>query len=265
MAAQPANAGPSGIPPADPLDQTPTLTLDTETTGLDPAAGARIISIAAIRLPSETRAMLPPHHSTLILPPEGTAWNEEATRVHGHTEETLAKAGATDFPTAWNRLAPLLPPDADWIVLAHNAEFDHLFVANEFAAHRMPDHPVTDPRRWRCTLAWSRRRWPSATRHNLDAVSTRLKIPHALQRQGGATHDAAHDATILAHCWQLAREEAMPSAPDLFAAEHFETSRSTSADIPQIVSLAPPSDEDKTRHAQFSLRHGTAPLPGYTP
>ena len=98
------------------------LVLDTETTGLDPATGDRVIEIAAIELvnlmPTGTvyHTLLDPERD---VPPE-------ATKVHGFTAEMLR--GKPKFAEIVEDFVRFL---GDSEIIAHNAPFDFGFLDAE--------------------------------------------------------------------------------------------------------------------------------------
>src|SRR4029079_19159866 len=100
------------------------IVLDTETTGLDPNDGHRIIEIACIELESH----IPTGKSfyTLVQPERDIP--EDALRVHGLSAEKLA-----DAPLFAAILDEFLAFIGDSPLVIHNAEFDLRFLNAEFA------------------------------------------------------------------------------------------------------------------------------------
>ncbi len=100
------------------------ILFDTETTGLDPAQGHRILEIAALELVND----LPTgrHFHTLIDPERDIP--EEVVRVHGITARDVA--GKPRFAEI---AADLLAFFDDDPLVAHNAPFDFAFVDAELA------------------------------------------------------------------------------------------------------------------------------------
>jgi len=157
------------------------IVLDTETTGLDPRNGDRIVEIAAIELhrclPSgrEFQAYLNPDRSVPF----------EAARVHGLTDDFLADK---------KRFAEIVGDFLAFIegahVIAHNAAFDIAFLDEEL---RRVGRPPLTMERAICTLQLSRARFPGA-QHSLDSLCERFSI----DRSARVKHGALIDTRLLA-------------------------------------------------------------------
>ncbi len=100
---------------------------DTETTGLEPHLGHRVIEVAALELMND----LPTgrHFHALIHPERDIP--EDATRIHGFTLADLA--GKPRFAEIVDELLEFF---GDAKLIAHNAPFDFAFLDAEFAPHR---------------------------------------------------------------------------------------------------------------------------------
>ena len=98
------------------------ILFDTETTGLDPATGDRVIEIAALELVGD----LPTGNSyhTLLDPERDVP--EEASRVHGFTRADLE--GKPKFAEVVDDFLAFVGDDA---LIAHNARFDFGFLNAE--------------------------------------------------------------------------------------------------------------------------------------
>jgi DNA polymerase-3 subunit epsilon len=152
------------------------IVLDTETTGLDPDAGHRVVEIACVellhRLPTgrQFRKYVNPKRD---MP-------EEAQAVHGLSTEFLAEqppfgAIAEEFLEFIGE-APLV---------IHNAEFDLNFLNAELA--RL-GRPGIDPARAVDTVALARQRFPGA-QASLDALCRRFEIDNSARELHGALLD----------------------------------------------------------------------------
>lgn len=160
------------------------IVFDTETTGLDPAAGHRIIEIGCVEL---FNAIPTGENYHVYLDPERDI-PEEAFRVHGISAEFLA--GKPKFGEVAEALLAFL---GDAPLVAHNAEFDMRFINAELVAQGLSaigGDRVID------TLALARRRHPGAS-NSLDALCQRYGID--LSRRG--KHGALLDAEILAEVY----------------------------------------------------------------
>lgn len=157
---------------------------DTETTGLDPRTGDRIIEIAAIELHND----LPTgrtYHS--LIDPERDV-PEESTRVHGITRGDLQ--GKPKFAEVADELLGFF---ADSPLIAHNASFDFGFVNAELA--RL-DLPKLDPARMVDTLVMAKQRFPGMP-NSLDALCRRFGIDLSER----TTHNALLDCRLLAEVY----------------------------------------------------------------
>ena len=153
--------------------------LDTETTGLSPEAGDRIVEIGCIemvnrRLTGETKHF--------YLNPERKG-NEEAIKVHGLTDAFLADkplfASIADELIEWLRGAD---------VVIHNAAFDVGFLNAELKRLKRPMFhtvaaKVTD------TLLMARETFPGKA-NSLDALCKRLEVDNTHRTLHGALLDA---------------------------------------------------------------------------
>ena len=95
--------------------------VDVETSGLDPAKGARVIEIAAVRI-SKAGAEVG-HMSSLVNPGDGETG---ASWIHGISPEMISDA--PQFREVFDSFAELLD---DAIFVAHHAKFDEGFIASE--------------------------------------------------------------------------------------------------------------------------------------
>lgn len=153
------------------------IVFDTETTGLDPAQGDRVVEIGCVELVN----MIPTgrtYHTYLNPERDMPA---EAQAVHGLSEEFLRA-----HPTFAEVVDDFLAFIADARLVAHNAEFDMKFINAELARLGFPAIPslhVVD------TLAITRRKFPGAPA-TLDALCKRFNIDNAARTLHGALLDA---------------------------------------------------------------------------
>jgi DNA polymerase-3 subunit epsilon len=160
------------------------IVLDTETTGLDPNDGHRIIEIACLEL--ESRIPTGKTFYTLVQPERDIP--EEALRVHGLSQEKLAEAPL--FATIAEDFLAFI---GDSPLVIHNAEFDVKFLNAEFARLGRPALPVG---RGIDTIALAKRRFPGA-RYSLDELCRRFNIDLTVR----AKHGALIDAQLLAQVY----------------------------------------------------------------
>lgn len=159
------------------------IVLDTETTGLDPATGHRVIEIGCVEL-SERR--LTGNNLHLYLKPDREI-DPGAQEVHGISNEFLADKPR--FADIHDQLHAYLD-GAELII--HNAPFDVGFIEHEFKllgkAKKLSSMcKVTD------TLAMARKQFPGQ-RNSLDALCKRLGVNNGHR----TLHGALLDSEILA-------------------------------------------------------------------
>ncbi len=153
------------------------IVLDTETTGLSPAEGHRLLEIGAVEIVHQAPTGRVFHH--LINPERDVP--EDAARVHGHTTEVLRDkpvfAALVDAFLAFVGEAPLV---------IHNAEFDMRFLNAELA---LLGRPPIAMERVVDTLALARKRHPGQA-NSLDALCDRYRIDRSKRVKHGALLDA---------------------------------------------------------------------------
>lgn len=154
---------------------------DTETTGLDPQLGHRVIEVAALELLND----LPTgrHFHALVHPEREIP--EDATRVHGFTLADLA--GKPRFAEIADDLQEFFGDDQ---LIAHNAPFDFAFLDAELGRIGRPALSAT---RMIDTLALAKARFPGMP-NSLDALCRRF----AVDLSARTTHNALLDCRLLA-------------------------------------------------------------------
>jgi DNA polymerase-3 subunit epsilon len=160
------------------------IILDTETTGLDPAQGDRVIEIAAVELVN----LLPTGASFHCLIDPERDIPAEATRVHGFTNADLA--GKPKFAEI---AAAMLDFLGDAPIVAHNAPFDFGFLDAELAR---AGRPRLDRRRMIDSLMLAKERYPGMP-NSLDALCRRLGVDNSMR----SSHNAILDCTLLAQVY----------------------------------------------------------------
>ncbi|MDS4069034.1 MAG: DNA polymerase III subunit epsilon, partial [Candidatus Competibacter sp.] len=160
------------------------VVLDTETTGLDPAQGHRVIEIGCIELLNRRQTDRRFH---VYLQPD-RAIDEEAIRVHGITNEFLASQRRfADIAVEFLNFVR----DAELII--HNAAFDLGFLNHELKLCGRGQIALEELCGVEDTLLLARQRHPGQ-RNSLDALCKRYSIDNS-QR---TLHGALLDAEILA-------------------------------------------------------------------
>lgn len=163
---------------------TRSVLFDTETTGLDPLTGDRVLEFAAIELEND----LPTRRSfhRLIHPQRDIP--EEAARIHGIRIEQLR-----DAPRFEEVADDILAFLGDGKLIAHNAPFDFGFMNAEFARLKLP---ALDPSRMIDTLVLAKQRFPGLP-NSLDALCRRFGIDLSER----TTHNALLDCRLLAEVY----------------------------------------------------------------
>lgn len=158
------------------------LVVDTETTGLDPGDGHRIVEIAAIELVNHvpTGRFFHRYVNPMRTVPEA------ARAVHGLSDVFLAQQETFDAVAD-----PFLEfIGADRLVI-HNAGFDIAFINAELAALGKP--PLSVP--YEDTLTLARKRFPGAPA-SLDALCKRFNIDNSAREKHGARLDCELLASV---------------------------------------------------------------------
>lgn len=155
------------------------IVLDTETTGINPKLGNRIIEIGCVELHNR---MLTGNNFHRYINPDRDS-EEGALAVHGLTTEFLR-----DKPRFHEVVEELREYIRDAEVIIHNAPFDLGFLNHEFRALNLPafdDHisGVID------TLVHAKELHPGK-RNSLDALCDRYGISNAHRKLHGALLDA---------------------------------------------------------------------------
>jgi DNA polymerase-3 subunit epsilon len=155
------------------------IVLDTETTGLDPALGHRVIELAAVEIVNRRPTVNRFHR---YLNPDREC-ELGALRVHGITDDFLR-----DKPRFQEIAADFLDFIHDAELIIHNAPFDVAFLDRELALINLT--PVTQ-----CcakvtdTLAFARELHPGK-KNTLDALCERYAIDNSTRLLHGALLDA---------------------------------------------------------------------------
>jgi DNA polymerase III subunit epsilon len=157
------------------------ILFDTETTGLEPELGHRVLEVAALELEND----LPTgRHFHALIDPERDI-PEDSTRIHGFTLADVA--GKPCFAAIVDDLLEFF---GDAKLIAHNAPFDFAFLDAEFLRLGRPALSAT---RMIDTLALAKVRFPGMP-NSLDALCRRF----AIDLSARTTHNALLDCRLLA-------------------------------------------------------------------
>ncbi len=181
------NASPLFIPqtPASTSSSTPTvplrqIVLDTETTGLDPAKGHRIIEIGMVEI---INRRVTGQHVHYYLNPDRDS-DPESLAIHGLTTEFLA-----DKPRFSDVAEELLAFLDGAEIIAHNAPFDIGFLDHELRLWNPQITSLNERYTVIDTLQKAKSLYP-AQRNSLDALCKRLNIDNSARTYHGALLDA---------------------------------------------------------------------------
>lgn len=160
------------------------IVFDTETTGLSPAGGDRMVEIGCIEMIGRVETG---RHFHCYFNPE-RPMPSEAEAVHGLSDIFLS-----DKPRFGDKAEELLDFIADAPLVAHNASFDFGFLNHEL---ERCGRPLICMSRMVDTLLLARSRHPGA-KHSLDALCTRFGV----DRSQRVKHGALLDAQLLAQVY----------------------------------------------------------------
>jgi DNA polymerase-3 subunit epsilon len=160
------------------------IVFDTETTGLNPAGGDRMVEIGCVEM--FNRVETGRHFHCYFNPERDMPF--EAEMVHG-----LSTTFLSDKPLFTDKAADLIEFIEDSPLVAHNASFDFGFLNLEL---ERCGRPVVSISRMVDTLTLARSRHPGA-KHSLDALCMRFGI----DRSHRVKHGALLDAQLLAQVY----------------------------------------------------------------
>jgi len=160
------------------------IVLDTETTGLNPLGGHRIVEIGCVELVNHVATGAT--FQRYVNPERDIP--DEAFRVHGLSEEFLGKH--PPFADVADDFLEYLGEDR---LIIHNAAFDMGFINAELARLERPAIPME---RAVDTVALARKKFPGA-QANLDALCRRFQIDNS----GRDLHGALRDALLLSEVY----------------------------------------------------------------
>jgi DNA polymerase-3 subunit epsilon len=207
------------------------IVLDTETTGLNPRSGDRIIEVGCVEI---VNRRLTGNNFHCYINPERDS-EEGALAVHGLTTEFLS-----DKP----KFADIANELRDYVqgaeIIIHNAPFDLAFLDAEFQRLKLPrfaEHvaSVTD------TLVQAKQMHPGK-RNSLDALCDRYGVSNAHR----ALHGALLDAELLAEVYLAMTRGQNSLTIDLAHAGHSQAEGGAfevAALVEKIIVLQPSADE----------------------
>lgn len=214
------------------------IVFDTETTGLDPRSGDRLVEVGCIEMVNRVPSGAVYHcyfNPERTMPPEAEA-------VHG-----LSIMFLSDKPKFAEKAGEFLEFIADSPLVAHNAGFDFGFINNELELCGL--EPVSRDRMVD-TVAIARRKHPGA-KLSLDALCSR----YGIDRSHRTKHGALLDAELLAQLYvelQGGRQIGLELAAE--ARMMTEKAMTVSSSVTRVFRSPRPhvaSAEELARHAEF--------------
>ena len=214
------------------------IVLDTETTGLSPDKGDRVVEIGCVELINHV-----PTSNTfqVYLNPE-REMDEGAQRIHGLTNEFLQ-----DKPKFEAIVEDFISYIGESKIIAHNASFDINFLNSELSRlnkAKISQERVID------TLKIAREKYPGA-RNSLDALCKRFFVDNSNRK----LHGALLDSELLAEVYL---ELIGGKEPDLALAEEARTHKLPEKELIIKASIKRENElkprltkEDQIKHKEF--------------
>jgi len=224
------------------------IMLDTETTGLSPLNGDRMVEIGAIEVLNRKVLSGDKHVFHKYINPERNI-PAEVVRIHG-----IDNAKVKNEPTFKEIAQDFLDFIKGATLVIHNASFDLGFIMNELRLNgfeNIQDIPVID------TLAFARKKHPNQ-RNNLDALCDRYDI----ERGHRELHGALLDSELLAEVYlgmtggrQFSLGMDIPSQPASSFVQLPEQSRGRDekAETAQLMKRSAPPIEDHEHEAHITM------------
>jgi DNA polymerase III subunit epsilon len=217
------------------------IVFDTETTGLSPLTGDRMVEIGCVELFNRVETGRTFH---AYFNPE-RPMPSSAEAVHG-----LSDAFLSDKPLFGDQVEELIDFLGDCPLVAHNASFDFGFLNHELG---LCGRPLVCLSRMVDTLTLARTRHPGA-KHSLDALCTRFGVDRSLR----VKHGALIDAQLLAQCYvELTGGRQIGLGLADIIAEPIEDEMTTVTIVETIeIQVRPPrahapTEEELAAHARF--------------
>ncbi|HYD13452.1 MAG TPA: DNA polymerase III subunit epsilon [Allosphingosinicella sp.] len=218
------------------------IVFDTETTGLSPLNGDRVVEIGCVEL--FNRCETGRHFHSYFNPCRPMP--SEAEAVHGLSDTFLS-----DKPLFADVVEDLLMFIGESPMIAHNAAFDFGFINAELGQCGRPSVCMS---RMVDTLSIARQKFPGA-KHSLDALCTRFGV----DRSQRIKHGALLDAQLLAQVYvELTggRQIGLTLVAELIEDQSATAEAAETLIEPVSVAIRParphaPSEAEAARHAAF--------------
>jgi len=221
------------------------IVLDTETTGLDPLRGDRLVEIGCVEILNRMPTGQTFHRH---INPEREV-PAEAFAVHGLSSEFLA-----DKPLFAHVVDEFLEFIGDAPLVIHNASFDISFINAELDRVKMP--PITRERLVD-TLLLARRKHPGVS-NRLDDLCSRYAIDNSRRTKHGALLDAELLAEVYVDLIGARQSQLILAAEvrDVRVGGYGDMPR-RQREVPLTVRI---TDEDRMAHRAFIATLGDRPI-----
>ncbi len=221
------------------------IMLDTETTGLRPQDGHRIIEIGALVV--YNREVTEEHYHQYINPMHKV--DEEALAVHGLSNEFLS-----DKPMFERIVDDFIAFVSGAELVIHNAAFDVGFLNHEFKLCRK-NIQLEDICKITDSLAYAKKKHPGA-KNNLDALCKR----YGISNEHRTLHGALLDSEILAQVYL-----AMTGGQTKLNLDSNDHSANVAmqfdlSDLPELKTITP-NEQEKQAHNDWLAKHRTEDIP----
>jgi len=212
------------------------IVLDTETTGLDPRDGHRVVEIGCVELLNH----LPTGETFHVYLNPERDMPDEAFQIHGLSAEFLS-----DKPTFADIAQDFTDFIRDTVLVIHNASFDARFLNAELAR---VDQPAIAEEQLLDTLAIARARHPTGP-VSLDALCRRYGIDNS----GREKHGALLDSELLAEVYLELIGGRQPDLVLVSSQTGGDGAQVRDAKVPPRPSPLPArlSDDERAAHAAF--------------
>lgn len=215
------------------------IVLDTETTGLNPEEGHRVIEIGAVEL---VNRRVTGNYFHYYLNPE-RAVEEAAMAVHGLSNDFLQ-----DKPKFIDIYQEFLTFIQGTELIIHNAPFDIGFLNRELALLPESIGMLTDYCKVFDTLPFARKRYPGQ-RNTLDALCKRLAIDNTNRK----LHGALLDAEILARVYlaMTGGQEILFSEEEVSVIAHQQFSSAIQVKKDRLLKIFLATSSEQALHREY--------------
>ena len=227
------------------------IVFDTETTGLSPRDGDRVIEIGAVELVNRFPTGKFFH---VFINPEGREVHPDALKIHGISNEFLK-----DKPSFKDVISEFEDFFAEGNLIAHNASFDMDFLNAEMTR---VGSSLFDPSRVIDTLLIARRKFPGQ-RNSLDALCSRFDIDNSHREKHGALLDSELLAEVYLELMGGRQASLTLEHSSASGDKHMASAQNVGTHMAQQRPSALPSrlsPEDIEKHRQFIEEMGDNPV-----